>query len=79
MKRVDYDSFRREKAPEALRLRAVYLNRQSHRIPRQRPRAPEEEELIGRLIRARRDRLTLSGELVREGPRHWRWRFPEFE
>ena len=79
MKRVNYDSFRREKAPEALGLRAVHLNRQSHRIPRQRPRDPEEDELIGQLIRARWDRLARSGELVREGPRRLRWRFPEFE
>ncbi len=79
MKRIDYDSFRREKAPEALRLRAVHLNRQSRRIPRQRPRAPEEDELIGQLIMVRRDRLARSGELVREGLRRWCWRFPEFE
>ena len=79
MRRVDYDSYRREKRPELLRKRVAVLNATSGRQPRQRPRDPDEEALLGRLIRARYARLLESGELVRVGRRRWRWTFPEFQ
>ena len=74
MKRVDYDGYRREKAPERLRDRLALLNAFPGRQPRQRPRDPAEDVLLGRLIRARFRRLRASGELVRVGPRRWLWR-----
>lgn len=79
MKRVNYDSYRQDRAPELLRKRVALLNTFSQRQPRQRPRHPQEEALLGRLIRAKFRRLLESGDLVRVGPRRWRWRFPEFQ
>lgn len=64
--------------PRAIRARVATLNAQTRRCPRQRPRSPEEEALLGRLIRARFRRLLDSGELVKLGPRRWRWYHPEF-
>ncbi len=78
MRRVDYDEYRKAKGPERVRIRAAILNERSGRMPRQRPRSPEEEMVLGRLIRARYQRLLDSGELVKLGPRRWRWNFPEF-
>ena len=78
MKRIDYDMYRREAASALLRKRVAILNSFSRRLPRQRPRDPAEEVLLGRLIRANYRRLLESGELVRVGPRRWRWTFPEF-
>ena len=49
------------------------------RLPRQRPRAPLKEELLLDLDLARRDRLLACGELIRLGPRHWRWRIAELK
>ena len=62
-----------------LRKRVALLNRFPGRLPRQRPRAPEEEALLGRLIQARYRHLVENGELVRLSPRRWRWTFPEFD
>ena len=78
MKRVDYDEYRAGKGPERTRIRAKILNERSGRMPRQRPRSPEKQAVLGRLIRARYQRLVDTGELVKLGPRRWRWDFPEF-
>ena len=77
MKRIDYDTYRVEAASVLLRKRVAILNSLSGRLPRQRPRDPVEEILLGRLIRANYRRLLESGELVRVGPRRWWWMFPE--
>ena len=78
MRRVDYDEYRKEMGPKAIRARVAALNAQTGRCPRHRPRSPEKQAVLGRLIRARYRRLVDSGELVKLGPRRWRWNYPEF-
>ena len=78
MKRINYDTYRQEKGAELQHERVALMNRFPKRLPRQRPRDPEEEALLGRLIDARYRRLLETGELVHLGPRRWRWIFPEF-
>ena len=79
MRRVDYDSYRRDRGPELFRGRIEVESRRSGRSPRPRPRDGVEERILSRLIRSRYERLLSTGELERIGPRVWRWHCPEVD
>lgn len=70
---VSFEEYARASRGRYLRIFAAMGERYQGRVPRQRPRDPEEERLLLRLDMVRRDRLIASGELVQLGPRHWRW------
>ncbi len=71
--------YRKSRTSEVLAGRVEIMNKITGRVPRQRPRDPEEQKMLGRLIRGRYERLLERGELVFLGPRRWRWHFPEFQ
>jgi len=77
-KPINYDTYSQERASELFQSRVALRRKQAKRIPRQRFRDPEEDKLLGRLIRARFRRLIDCGELEQIGPRKWRWHFAEF-
>lgn len=79
MRTVDYDTYRRERWTRYAQRLVDLENSFPVRLPRQRPRAPLKEKLLLELDLARRDQLLACGELIRLGPRHWRWRIPELE
>lgn len=79
MKTVDYDTDRRERWTRYAHRLADLENSFSARLPRQRLRAPLKEELLLKLDLARRDHLLACGELIRLGPRHWRWQITELK
>lgn len=79
MRTVDYDTYRRERWTGYARRLVDLESSFPARLPRQRPRAPLKEKLLLELDLARRDRLLAGGELIRLGPRRWRWRISELE
>lgn len=79
MTTVDYDTYRRERWTKYSRCLADLENSFPARLPRQRPRASLKEKLLLGLDLARRDHLLACGELIRLGPRHWRWQITELE
>jgi len=79
MTTVDYDTYRQERWTRHVHRLVDLENSFPARLPRQRPRAALKEKLLLDLDLARRDRLLACGELIRLGPRHWRWRIPVLE
>jgi hypothetical protein len=76
---VNYDADRRGRWTRYAHRLADLESSFHARLPRQRPRAPFKEKLLLDLDLARRDHLLARGELIRLGPRHWRWRIAEPE
>jgi hypothetical protein len=76
---VNYDADCRERWTRYAHRLADLESSFPARLPRQRPRAPLKEKLLLELDLARRDRLLACRELIRLGPRHWRWRIAQLE